>query len=63
MIDMLVALFASIASAYPKKFEEGPLRHPDSGLTIITSGYNLYRQESFTRFFQLDADIAKGSYP
>ena len=63
MKAILVALFASVASAYPEKFAEGPLRHPDTGLAITTTGYHWYGQEPLTGFVQLDASIAGAGYP
>ena len=63
MKAILIALFASVASVYPKKLKEGALRRSDTGLAITTTGYHCYGQEPLTGFIQLDADIAKGSYP
>ena len=62
MKAILVALIATV-SAFPEKFSEGPLRHPNTGLAITTTGYHWYGQEPLSGFVQLDADISKGGYP
>ena len=61
MKAILVAPIA-IVSAYPEKFKESPIRHPDTGLAIITTEIHLNGQELLSGFVQLDADIAKGGY-
>ena len=37
MKAILVALFVSVSSAYPKKFKEDPLHHPDISFAIELS--------------------------
>jgi hypothetical protein len=62
MKAILVALIATV-SAFPEKFSEGPLRHPNTGLAITTTGYHWYGQEPLSGFVQLNADISNGAYP
>ena len=59
----LLATASASAQKYPEKFKEGPLRHPNTGLAITTTGYHWYGQEPLAGFVQLDADINKGGYP